>query len=150
MPQGAFGVFFCDVVRTTTENYVVFCLVSEITVDSIYIYYSTRFQNYLNIEAIPDFGFVICCTKSGVTITNTQHLMVSFVRRLVALSSYRVIFASASLPLDYNWHGEVIVRGYVVGISAVELSFVGVFHHIVLISHTSTFGTSSTAVFFSR
>lgn len=53
-------------------------------------------------------------------ITHNQHLMVSSVRRLAALSFNRVNVACEGLSLDYNWNSEVIVHVCAVGISTAE------------------------------
>ena len=93
------------------------------------------FTSPLNIIVSLYFGFNICCTKSGVTVTYNQHLMTLSVRRLTIRLLCKNSCAWVGLSFDCNWDSEVIFRIRAVQICIAEMSFANIFRHLTLTFH---------------
>jgi len=110
----------------------------------------TWFHQSLDVVVILYFGFDVCCTKSGMTVTYNQRLMIFSVRSLTTLPLCRVTFACEGLSFNYYWNSKVIFRVRFVETGVTEMRFVGNFRHLAFTFHTSNSDSIGTAVILSR
>jgi hypothetical protein len=92
----------------------------------------------------------IICTKSGVTITYNEELVILSVRRLTTLPLYGITFNCEGLSFDYHWNCTIIFGTRVVGIGVMEMSIADIFCHLMFTFHTGTSDCENTAIIFSR
>jgi hypothetical protein len=73
-----------------------------------------QFNQSFNIVAAFYFRFDVSCTKSDMTITCNQHLMILVARGVASLPLYGIPFSCEGLSFDYNWDSGITFRVKVV------------------------------------
>jgi len=98
------------------------------------------------------FRFDVSCTKSDMTVTYNQHLMILAVRGFAILPLYRIPFSCEGLSFDYNWDSGISFRVKVIedGVIVMVMNFTKSFCHLTFTFHRGTSDFNRTEVILPR